>query len=107
MPVEVLAGAVVAHGGSGVCVSGGDLHVTQVDSSVEHRGDESVPQHVRMLPRQVDSRGLVEVLQPAGGRVSVHPRVATVEQKHPAHIQLDLRPTTLQRLQARSQHHTR
>ena len=33
MPVEVLAGAVVAHGGSGVCVSGGDLDVTVYQSA--------------------------------------------------------------------------
>lgn len=35
MPVEVLAGAVVAHGGSGVCVSGGDLDVTQVRLGID------------------------------------------------------------------------
>jgi hypothetical protein len=41
MSVEVLAGAVVAHGGAGVGVPGGDLHVAQADAGVEHGGDDS------------------------------------------------------------------
>jgi hypothetical protein len=43
MAVKVLSGAVVAHGGSRVGVAGGDLYVAQVDTSVEHRGDEGMP----------------------------------------------------------------
>ena len=39
---EVLAGAVVAHGGAWVGVAGGDLDVAQVDSGVEHRPDAAV-----------------------------------------------------------------
>jgi hypothetical protein len=35
VPVEVLAGAVVAHGGAWVGVPGGDLDVAQVDAGVE------------------------------------------------------------------------
>ena len=47
MAVEVLAGAVVAHGGAWVGVAGGDLHVAEADAGVEHGGDESVAKHVR------------------------------------------------------------
>ncbi len=47
MPVEVLAGMAVAHGGAGVSVAGGDLYVAQVESGVQHRSDEGVPEHVR------------------------------------------------------------
>jgi hypothetical protein len=49
--VEVLAGAVVAHGGAWVGVAGGDLDVADADAGVEHGGDESVQKHVRMQPR--------------------------------------------------------
>jgi hypothetical protein len=38
VPVEVLAGPVVAHGGAWVGVPGGDLHVAQVNAGVEHEG---------------------------------------------------------------------
>jgi hypothetical protein len=41
--VEVVAGAVVAHGGAGVGVACGDLDITQVDASVQHGGDKGVP----------------------------------------------------------------
>jgi hypothetical protein len=37
-PLEPVAGAVVAHGGAGIGVPGGDPHVTQVDAGVEHSG---------------------------------------------------------------------
>ena len=36
MVVELLSGSVVAHGGAGVGVAGGDLDVAQVDAGVEH-----------------------------------------------------------------------
>ena len=51
MAVEVLACSVVAHGGSGVGVAGGDLNVAQVDAGVEHRGHEGVAEHVRVHSR--------------------------------------------------------
>ncbi len=35
MPVQVLAGAVVAHRGPGVGVPRGDLHIPQVDAGIE------------------------------------------------------------------------
>jgi hypothetical protein len=37
VPVEVAAGAVVAHGGAWVGVAGGDLHVAEADAGVERR----------------------------------------------------------------------
>src|SRR5664280_1076769 len=49
--VQVLACPVVAHGGARVGVPSGDLDIPQVDSGVQHRGHERVPQHVRMHPR--------------------------------------------------------
>lgn len=48
MSVEVLAGSVVPHRGARVSMPGGDLHIPQVHACIEHRGDERVPQHVRM-----------------------------------------------------------
>jgi hypothetical protein len=36
VPVEVLAGPVVAHGGAGVGVPGGDLDIAQVNSGIEN-----------------------------------------------------------------------
>jgi hypothetical protein len=72
--VEVGAGAVVAHGGVGVGVAGGDLDVAEVDAGVEHRGDEGVPEHVRMHLRDLDAGSLAAPVQPAGGAVPVHPR---------------------------------
>ena len=38
--VEVLAGSVVAHGGAGVGVAGGDLDITQINSGIQHGCDE-------------------------------------------------------------------
>src|SRR3954453_21880155 len=55
MSVEVFAGSVVAHGGSRVGVADGDLYVAQVNTGVQHRGDEDVPEHVRVHPRQLDT----------------------------------------------------
>src|SRR4051812_7295866 len=43
--VEVLAGAVVAHGGAWVGVAGCDLDVAEVDACVEHGGDVGVAEH--------------------------------------------------------------
>ncbi len=56
MAVEVLAGAVVAHGCSRVGVAGGDLHVAEADAGVEHGRDEGVAQHVRVHSRRAVAR---------------------------------------------------
>ena len=57
MSVEVVAGAVVAHGGARVGASGGDLHVTQADTGVEHGRDKGAPEHVPGAPRHPDPGG--------------------------------------------------
>ncbi len=43
VPVEVVAGPVIAGGGAGIGVPGGDLDIAQVDPGVEHGRDEGVP----------------------------------------------------------------
>lgn len=48
MAVEVLARPVVAHGCARVGVPGGDLHISKIHAGVEPRGDEGMPQHVRV-----------------------------------------------------------
>ncbi|MEU8112228.1 hypothetical protein [Micromonospora sp. NPDC048947] len=48
--VEVLAGSVVTHGGSGVRVAGGDLQVSEADARVEHGGHEGVAQSYAARP---------------------------------------------------------
>ncbi len=72
MAVQVVSGAVVAHGGARVGVEGGDLDVAQVDAGVEHGGDEGVSQHVRVHPGQPDASLAGEGVQPPGGGVPVH-----------------------------------
>jgi len=67
--VQVLAGSVVPHRGSRVGVPGGDLHVAQVNTGIEHGRDESVAEHVRVCPGDLDAGGLGEVAQAAGGGV--------------------------------------
>jgi hypothetical protein len=89
VPVEVLAGAVVAHGGPGVGVTGGDLHVAEADAGVEHRRHERVPQHVGMRPRHPDPRDLGEVLESAGGGMPVHPPTMAVAQNRPTGAFID------------------
>jgi hypothetical protein len=59
------------HGGPWVGVACCDLHVTQVDAGIEHRGHEGVAQHVRVHPRQLHPRILGEAAP--GGAVPVHP----------------------------------
>jgi hypothetical protein len=39
-------------------VAGGDLYVAKVHAGVEHGGDEGVPEHVRVHPRQVHASGV-------------------------------------------------
>jgi hypothetical protein len=64
-------------------VAGGDLDVAQVDARVQHRGDEGVPQHVRVQPRHPHPRDLGEPSQPTGGGVPIHPRPAAGAQDRP------------------------
>ena len=89
MAVEVLAGAVVAHGGARVGMAGGDLDVAKVDSGVEHGGDEGVSQHVGVHPGDVDAAIFCEVAKPASGAVPVHPGAATCEQDRAAAAVVD------------------
>jgi murein DD-endopeptidase MepM/ murein hydrolase activator NlpD len=56
---------------------------------VEHRGDVRVAEHVRMHPRDLDSRGVGQLLHPAGGRVPVHPGAVWVAQDRPALAAVD------------------
>jgi hypothetical protein len=65
VPVEVLAGTVVAHSGAWVGVAGGDLHVAQTDARVEHGGHERVPEHVRGHPRDPDACRVGQMLEPS------------------------------------------
>ena len=80
MAVEVLAGAVVAHGGARIGMAGGDLDIAQVDSSVKHRSDEGVSQHVGVHSGDVDAAFFSEMAESASRAVSVHPGTATCEQ---------------------------
>ena len=80
MSVEVLAGPVVAHGGPWVGVAGGDLHIAQVDTGVEHRGDEVCRSMCGCI------RGSLTPVSPARCRsrlvaqVTVHPGAAGSQQ---------------------------
>jgi hypothetical protein len=46
--VEVLASPVVAHRGARIGVPSGDLHIAQVNASVETGRDKRVAEHVRV-----------------------------------------------------------
>ena len=83
MAVQGGAGAVVAHGGAGVGVSGGDLDVAQVDAGVEHGGDVGVAQHVGVHAWESYAGGVGEVAQASGGGVSVQAAPGGVEQQRP------------------------
>ena len=61
-------------------MAGGGLYVAQVNTSVEHRGDEGVPEHVWVHPWQLDTCLSGEASQSPGGAVSVHPRAARGDQ---------------------------
>jgi hypothetical protein len=76
--VQVLAGTVVSHGGARVGVAGGDLDIAQVDASVEHGGDKSVPQHMRMCPGDLDAACLKQI-EVSNFVISVHQGVLTAE----------------------------
>ena len=66
---------------AGVGVAGGDLYVALLDPPVEHGGDECVPEHVRVHPRQVHASGVGESSQASGGGVPVHPPAPLVPQE--------------------------
>ena len=84
MSVEVLARAVVAHGGAWIGVAGGDLDVAEADACVEHGDDEGVPQHVGVHPRHADAGRRGEVSESAGYCVPVHPGTRGVAQDRTA-----------------------
>ena len=83
MAVELVAGSVIAHRGSGVGVAGGDLDVAEVDAGIEHGGDGGVAEHVRMDRRHPHTGGLSEDAKPTGGGVPVHASATGVEQEWP------------------------
>jgi hypothetical protein len=64
MPVEVVADAVVTHGGAGVGVAGGDLDVAQ--------RSRRCGAHVRVHAWHAGSGGGGQVFEPAGGGMPVH-----------------------------------
>jgi hypothetical protein len=79
--IQVLAGTVVAHGGTRVRVACGDLNVAEVHAGIETGSDnEGMAEHVRMRPGHLDPGSLGEVVQAAGGRVPVHLGTTVVEQ---------------------------
>ena len=84
MAVEVVAGSVVAHGGAGIGVAGGDLHVAEVDAGVEHGRDVGVAEHVRVQWRHPHPGRRSQGAQPSGGGMSVHPDAAGVQQDRTA-----------------------
>ena len=47
VPVQAGTRAVIPHGGAGIGVGGGVLHVAERDAGIQRRGDERVPQRVR------------------------------------------------------------
>src|SRR5450759_1469285 len=83
MPVEGGAGAVVAHGGAGIGVAGGDLDVAQVDASIEHRCDVRVAEHVRVHARQPNTGVLGEAAESSSCRVAVQPVALGVQEQRP------------------------
>ncbi len=44
VPVQTAAGTVISHGGPGIGVRGGFLHIPQRHPGVQRRGDERMPQ---------------------------------------------------------------
>jgi hypothetical protein len=78
--VKVLAGPVVTHRGARIGMTGGDLDIPQVHTSVQHGRDEGMAEHVRVRPGDPHPGGFGEPAQVAGGGMAVHPRAATVEQ---------------------------
>ena len=64
VPVQGSSGPVVSHGGAGIGVRGGFLHIAQRDPSVQRGGDKRVPQ--RMRPDRLGDPG-------AAGHPADHP----------------------------------
>jgi hypothetical protein len=87
--VEVLAGPVVAHRGSRVSVTGGDLHIPETDAGVEHGGHERVSEHVRVHPGHPDPGVGGQVLKPARRGVAVHPGADGIAQDRPVGAAVD------------------
>jgi len=73
-------GPVIAHCGAGVGVTRGDLDIAQVDSGIEHCGDEGVSEHVGVHAWQLHAGLLGEPSQPSGGAVPVHAGAARGQQ---------------------------
>ena len=78
--VEVAPGAVVPGRGAGIGVPGGDLHVAKRDSGVEQRGNERVPEDMRVNVLTDARRGRAAPNDPRR-RVPVHPRAGTGPQQ--------------------------
>jgi hypothetical protein len=89
--VKILAGPVVTHRRPWIGVPGSDLDVPQVHACIKHGRDESVPEHVRVRPRDPHPGGLGEAPQAAGGCVAVHPGAAAVKQDRSASAGADRR----------------
>jgi hypothetical protein len=86
--VEAAAGAVISHGGPGIGVRGGFLHVPERDAGVEGGRDERVPQGMR--PDRLGDPGAAG--HPAdnpGGAVPVQPLSVRAEENRPAHALAD------------------
>ena len=60
MPVEVLAGPVIARGGAGIGVPGGDLDIAQVNPGIE-TGREQYSNHAEYPSRSGQPEGLFPV----------------------------------------------
>ena len=54
------------------------LHVAQVDAGVEHGGNESVPEHVRVDPGDPHAPDAGEMSETESRGVAVHPHPASV-----------------------------
>ena len=59
---------VVAHRGTRIGVAGGDLHVPEINTGIEHGGDKRVAEHMRMNSRPQ-----------AGGLAGRNPAVARLQ----------------------------
>ena len=62
---------------------GGDLHVAEADTVVEHGGDEGVPQHMRVHPRHPHASSGGVVFEPTSRDAPVHPPAQDVAQDRP------------------------
>ena len=89
MPVEIVPCAVVAHRRAWVRMAGGDLHVAQVDTGIEHGGDEGVAQHVRMHPRRRHPSSLRQGTQAPLRGVAIHPGASAAARDRPAAAAVD------------------